>query len=721
MSLFLSGLGMVRRGKRKGGKPSDCEGKSLKMGERDAIGGNERQKRPSPQTDPRSAESKRKKADVLIADVEIQKQVITNGSHDNQIALQFRNCVAVVEGSVLHSTNSAADFTAQSDVQGGATPGWTTPGNTTPANSTQGSATPTVFNTSCHSDGRPIMKPPKKRHHDMDFETPKTTPEPAALPLESTPAQADPSTVALDLHEWKNHRVLARQDNIYLPGLIKAIHNSNVVEVLFDNDRHTHSFYGTNRSVDVISDHSPAANDVIVGLDVCARMSSEAIEFYAGRIIDRKQQGSAWTYLVSVEDGGSKTWVSRANVRLLQSPWFEDSEEAEIVELMSMRRHSVQGAAGDEGVEVKDAYFHKSPGAESQLSTSSSVGNKSNQGSVDSKGSPVDSAKPWFGNTDYSPGSSSRGSVEGNRKDAGHSPGNQEKFQKGQVVATPSGVRKKFNGKQWRRLCSRANCSKESQRRGFCSRHLSQTGRTPFEADAPSRNSQEADLGSDQQEVATILVSLCNPKPSGSSGVTNEKCYSPVSPFVESQSPTPPVPFSTSFISLSSLHHQRPIAASASSLERVLEPHRSPLLVAPSTSMQFRFSPVAFMRSHGSPSRGTHEALDRERKVEQPGVVVPLNYLSSSSFSLGLTTNSVPSGTKSVPDFSRLEASVEYPGLTRFDSGLTFQPHLTLKPPTDSGKSEIHAAASSGRDNLFPLPHLSIRSLFNSLIVIMMI
>lgn len=41
------------------------------------------------------------------------------------------------------------------------------------------------------------------------------------------------------------------------------------------------------------------------------------------------------------------------------------------------------------------------------------------------------------------------------------------------MVCTPTGIRKKFNGKQWRRLCSREGCSKESQRRGYCSRHLS--------------------------------------------------------------------------------------------------------------------------------------------------------------------------------------------------------------------------------------------------------
>ncbi|CAG2165423.1 unnamed protein product [Oppiella nova] len=47
------------------------------------------------------------------------------------------------------------------------------------------------------------------------------------------------------------------------------------------------------------------------------------------------------------------------------------------------------------------------------------------------------------------------------------------KYKKGDIVSAPNGIRKKFNGKQWRRLCSRDGCTKESQRRGFCSRHLS--------------------------------------------------------------------------------------------------------------------------------------------------------------------------------------------------------------------------------------------------------
>lgn len=58
------------------------------------------------------------------------------------------------------------------------------------------------------------------------------------------------------------------------------------------------------------------------------------------------------------------------------------------------------------------------------------------------------------------------------------------RFKKGDIVESESGVRKKFNGKQWRRLCSL--CSKESQRRGFCSRHLNQKG-SSLRSTGPSR------------------------------------------------------------------------------------------------------------------------------------------------------------------------------------------------------------------------------------------
>ncbi len=67
-------------------------------------------------------------------------------------------------------------------------------------------------------------------------------------------------------------------------------------------------------------------------------------------------------------------------------------------------------------------------------------------------------------------------------------PATPHKYKKGDVVSTPNGIRKKFNGKQWRRLCSKPGCSKESQRRGFCSRHLSLKGR-PYSTLAGSGSS----------------------------------------------------------------------------------------------------------------------------------------------------------------------------------------------------------------------------------------
>ncbi|KAK6034214.1 hypothetical protein COOONC_28281 [Cooperia oncophora] len=36
----------------------------------------------------------------------------------------------------------------------------------------------------------------------------------------------------------------------------------------------------------------------------------------------------------------------------------------------------------------------------------------------------------------------------------------QQRYKKGEIVTNPGGIRKKFNGKQWRRLCSKEGCNK---------------------------------------------------------------------------------------------------------------------------------------------------------------------------------------------------------------------------------------------------------------------
>ncbi|XP_061145089.1 protein capicua homolog isoform X2 [Syngnathus typhle] len=158
-----------------------------------------------------------------------------------------------------------------------------------------------------------------------------------------------------------------------------------------------------------------------------------------------------------------------------------------------------------------------------------------------------------------------------------------QKYKKGDVVCTQNGIRKKFNGKQWRRLCSREGCMKESQRRGYCSRHLSMRTKeieaaggadragggggsgtvTPsdlrgragseFEWDDTSRESSETssrgdsrprlflphDLSArfdfDECEAATMLVSLGSSR----SGTPSFSPISNQSPFSPAPSPSP--------------------------------------------------------------------------------------------------------------------------------------------------------------------------------------
>ncbi|KAK7886843.1 hypothetical protein WMY93_026464 [Mugilogobius chulae] len=146
----------------------------------------------------------------------------------------------------------------------------------------------------------------------------------------------------------------------------------------------------------------------------------------------------------------------------------------------------------------------------------------------------------------------------------------QQKYKKGDVVCTPNGIRKKFNGKQWRRLCSREGCMKESQRRGYCSRHLSMRtkemeaaggerggGAAQLDWDDTSREGSETssrgdsrprlvlpslvphDLSSrfdfDECEAATMLVSLGSSR----SGTPSFSPISNQSPFSPAPSPSP--------------------------------------------------------------------------------------------------------------------------------------------------------------------------------------
>ena len=151
------------------------------------------------------------------------------------------------------------------------------------------------------------------------------------------------------------------------------------------------------------------------------------------------------------------------------------------------------------------------------------------------------------------------------------------KYKKGDVITTPNGIRKKFNGKQWRRLCSRDFCNKESQRRGFCSRHLSMKGKpvrsnsaipgerrgklgkeggiewesggesdSSIQRECDRNSSFDSDIKDMETEAAMSLVSL------GSRGPTPFSSLSTPLPF-SSKTPSPYGSHGTSFDESSSL------------------------------------------------------------------------------------------------------------------------------------------------------------------------
>ncbi|KAL9888181.1 putative transcription factor capicua isoform 2-T8 [Glossina fuscipes fuscipes] len=138
------------------------------------------------------------------------------------------------------------------------------------------------------------------------------------------------------------------------------------------------------------------------------------------------------------------------------------------------------------------------------------------------------------------------------------------RFKKGDIVVSESGVSKKYNGKQWRRLCSL--CNKESQRRGLCSRHLNQKGSSlrsagpsRFQNDISSRSSSKTQVDEDtsrdsetspnyritgrfdqeETDVANMLVSLGSSR-SGTPSYSSPVNHGP-SPMNVNHSPVPQV------------------------------------------------------------------------------------------------------------------------------------------------------------------------------------
>ncbi|XP_060777522.1 protein capicua homolog isoform X3 [Neoarius graeffei] len=133
----------------------------------------------------------------------------------------------------------------------------------------------------------------------------------------------------------------------------------------------------------------------------------------------------------------------------------------------SLGAHLTSPLSGSPQLPASSA-FVGSDGVSLQLHPSNMPPSPSSKGSL----TPLEKTSTPSQTSASMPGSSASSSASSSRSRTPLSAA-QQIYKKGDVVCTPNGIRKKFNGKQWRRLCSKDSCMKESQRRGYCSRHLS--------------------------------------------------------------------------------------------------------------------------------------------------------------------------------------------------------------------------------------------------------
>lgn len=333
------------------------------------------------------------------------------------------------------------------------------------------------FVASTSSKNLKILQPPKKRREQDD------SVQPLSLTCERHYYDSGEGPLSLkfrksqniDLSEWKGQRILAKKGNAYWPGVIKDFQSEGNVGILFDEGREVH-FYSDileGRSFDVISDYSPPANAIRIGVIVCVRIDPEACEFYAGRVVDRKQLPASYLVALDIKPHAfveDSVWVSRANLRLLLPPWFEDlfSGQSELEQCGAIDAVNAVDV-NEEHEEIADSNFTPSSNPvdwDVKFAVSDSGSIDPRVGSKAMNQCELGMSDGMLPTPDLDSSTRQRSSMYMGQK-----------YKKGDVVFTPHGIRKKFNGKQWRRLCSKDGCSKESQRRGYCSRHLSLKGK----------------------------------------------------------------------------------------------------------------------------------------------------------------------------------------------------------------------------------------------------
>ncbi|CDW52726.1 capicua protein [Trichuris trichiura] len=371
--------------------------------------------------------------------------------------------------------------------------------------------------------------------------------------------QNDVASHSLSLQDWKGTRVLAKPPDRddYFCGCIKAVRSNNTLVVEFDEAAGTetlvvyHDVLGS-CPFEIVADQAPVPDLVKIGMVVCARRNADQPNFELAQVVGvsmmpvsfqlKFMPNTAPRHAASVRACASESdvvfiWVSRANIRLLRPPWFEElSCETQQRSKMPVNfspflhsaglpgQHLAINACGSssfvnnispspdcevdfpmtcqpEGAQCRTSCEDQEEGSRRSSCDCASQEENNSDNSGYGNVSPQSPASP-DGNFLHTSAAATPASTDsqstggGERCDGTEAIGGgvdnsllafKKKHQKGDVMLTPGGIRKKFNGKQWRRLCSKEGCNKESQRRGYCSRHLSLNGKA-YSLDACCHN-----------------------------------------------------------------------------------------------------------------------------------------------------------------------------------------------------------------------------------------
>ncbi len=334
-----------------------------------------------------------------------------------------------------------------------------------------------------------------------------------------------------DMSEWVGHRVLAKTSKgLYEKGVINNCDSVKGIGVLFDQIDEIHYFKTNSR--DLIGDCCPLAGQIKVGMNVIAKCLNGFMEGIVAEIStdnnNNTNNASKTVYQINFCHQNKSEWLSRANLRLRLQPWSEDTDSnCEVNNSLPSLTNNDNRSVGP--IIQSGQQTNASPNVISVITMASLTQQQQQQQqplvlqiqSQQSQSSPVSPTqqKPVqslpqrsFGSTttttdeEFSdaeedeeicqfsnsstpttpnvftfkqcsapttPNQTQSGQQITTQTGCSASVTTPNKFKKGDIVSAPNGIRKKFNGKQWRRLCSRDGCTKESQRRGFCSRHLS--------------------------------------------------------------------------------------------------------------------------------------------------------------------------------------------------------------------------------------------------------